>query len=169
MSKINIRSPYFLTYNDANITSAVMDLYIYTGASVTTMDEVMYSIETDAYKGVVSFEISQLIADYIDVAFDGDFSSNVVWVNYQVTKTITGVFPSTPETPVTLPVFDGMGYFEDGANPQLSDRVLQSNKTIYSYNGNIFNLPITKSLHQIISNQQNNIFYTTSHLHITIC
>ena len=65
-----------------------------------------------------------------------------MWVNYQITKTIAGGVPSTPETPVTLPVFDGMGYFEDGANPQLSDRVLQSNKTIYSYNGNIFNLPI---------------------------
>jgi len=141
MSKINTRSPYFLTYNDANITSAVLDLYIYTGVSVTTMEEVMYSIETDAYNGVVSFEISQLIADYIDVTFDGGFSSNVVWVNYQVTKTISNV-ASTPETPITRPVFDGMGYFEDGANPQLSDRVLQSNKTIYSYNGNIFNLPI---------------------------
>ncbi len=46
MSKINTRSPYFLTYNDANITSAVLDLYIYTGASVTTMDEVMYCFGT---------------------------------------------------------------------------------------------------------------------------
>ena len=142
MSKINIRSPYFVNIPDAFITSAVLDLYIYTGVSVATMDEVMYSIETDVYNGVVSFEISQLIADYVNIAFDGSFSSNVVWVNYQITKTIAGGVPSTPETPVTLPVFDGMGYFEDGANPQLSDRVLQSNKTIYSYNGNIFNLPI---------------------------
>ena len=141
MSKINIRSPYFVNIPDAFITSAVLDLYIYTGVSVATMDEVMYSIETDAYNGVVSFEISQLIADYIDVTFDGSFDSNVVWVNYQVTKTIANV-PSAAETPVTLPVFDGMGYFEDGANPQLSDRLLQSNNTIYAYDNNIFNLPI---------------------------
>ena len=143
MSKINIRSPYFVNIPDAFITSAVLDLYIYTGVSVATMDEVMYSIETDAYNGVVSFEISQLIADYIDVTFDGSFDSNVVWVNYQVTKTIANV-PSAAETPVTLPVFDGMGYFEDGANPQLSDRryITITNNTIYAYDNNIFNLPI---------------------------
>ena len=38
------------------------------------MEEVMYSIETDAYNGTVSFEISQLIADYIDITFNGSFA-----------------------------------------------------------------------------------------------
>lgn len=141
MAKINTRSPYFLTYVDADITSAVLDLYIYTGVSVDTMDEVMYSLETEAFNGSVSFEISQLISDHLEVAFNGSFGSNVVWLNYQVTKTIANV-PSAAETPVTLPVFDGYGYFEDGAKPQLSNRVLQSNDTIYAYDNNIFHLPI---------------------------
>jgi len=142
MSKINIRSPYYINLSDAFISSAVLDLYIYTGSSVSTMNEVMYSIETDAYNGTVSFEISQLIDDYIDVTFDGGFDSIVVWLNYQVTKTIANGTPNTPETPITLSVFDGYGYFEDGSNPQLSDRVLQSNDTIYTYDNNIFHLPI---------------------------
>ena len=141
MAKINTRSPYFLTYVDEDITSAVLDLYIYTGNESLTMDSVMYSLETEAFNGSVSFEISQLISDHLEVTFNGNFGSNVVWLNYQVTKTI-GNTVSTAEDVVTLPVFNGYGYFEDGAKPQLSDRVLQSNKTIYSYDGNIFNLPI---------------------------
>ena len=64
-----------------------------------------------------------------------------MWLNYRVTKSILGEVGELQDVQ-TLPVFDGMGYFEDGANPQLSDRVLQSNKTIYSYNGNIFHLPV---------------------------
>ena len=141
MAKINTRSPYFLTYVDADITSAVLDLYIYTGVSVDTMDEVMYSLETEAFNGSVSFEISQLISDHLEVAFNGSFGSNVVWLNYRVTKSILGEVGELQDVQ-TLPVFDGYGYFEDGAKPQLSNRVLQSNDTIYAYDNNIFHLPV---------------------------
>ena len=141
MAKINTRSPYFLTYVDEDITSAVLDLYIYTGNESLTMDSVMYSLETEAFNGSVSFEISQLISDHLEVTFNGNFGSNVVWLNYQVTKTI-GNAVSTAEDVVTLPVFNGYGYFEDGAKPQLSSRVLQSNNTIYAYDNNVFRLAI---------------------------
>ena len=141
MAKINTRSPYFLTYVDADITSAVLDLYIYTGVSVDTMDEVMYSLDTEAFNGSVSFEISQLISDHLEVAFNGSFGSNVVWLNYRVTKSILGEVGELQDVQ-TLPVFDGYGYFEDGAKPQLSNRVLQSNDTIYAYDNNIFHLPV---------------------------
>ena len=141
MAKINTRSPYFLTYVDADITSAVLDLYIYTGVSVDTMDEVMYSLETEAFNGSVSFEISKLISDHLEVAFNGSFGSNVVWLNYRVTKSILGEVGELQDVQ-TLPVFDGYGYFEDGAKPQLSNRVLQSNDTIYAYDNNIFHLPV---------------------------
>ena len=141
MAKIKTRSPYFLTYVDEDITSAVLDLYIYTGNESLTMDSVMYSLETEAFNGSVSFEISQLISDHLEVTFNGNFGSNVVWLNYQVTKTI-GNAVSTAEDVVTLPVFNGYGYFEDGAKPQLSSRVLQSNNTIYAYDNNVFRLAI---------------------------
>ena len=43
--KINIRSPYFITVSTTDVTSAVLDLYIYTGTRVATMDSITYSLE----------------------------------------------------------------------------------------------------------------------------
>ena len=86
MTKINTRSPYFINITTANITSAVLDLYIYTGTQVATMDSITYSVESDAYNGYVSFEVSQLISDYLDVTYNGVNASQVAWVNYQVTE-----------------------------------------------------------------------------------
>ena len=51
-------------------------------------------------------------------------------VDYQVTKTLTNN-TSTVETAVLgLRAFDGYGYFEEGANPQLVQGLLISNKII---------------------------------------
>ena len=141
MSKINIRSPYFISVTTTNVTSAVLDLYIYTGTQVATITTPTYSLDVDAYKGRVDFEISQLIADYLDVSFDGVLDSQVVWVNYQVTEYISEV-AQTPNAIVQTVAFDGYGNFEDGINPQLSDRLLQSNTTEYVYDANYFYIPI---------------------------
>lgn len=141
MAKINIRSPYFITVSTTDVTSAVLDLYIYTGTRVATMDAITYSLESDAYNGKVIFEISQLIGDYLDVNFDGYFDSQVVWVNYQITESISDVV-QTPNAVEQSVAFDGYGFFENGSNPQLSDRLLQSNTTMYVYDANYFYVPI---------------------------
>jgi hypothetical protein len=141
MSKINIRSPYFITVDTNDTTSAVLDLYIYTGTRVATMDAITYSLESDAYNGKVVFEISQLIGDYLDVNFNGVNESQVLWVNYQITESINSV-AQTPNAVVQSVAFDGYGFFDDGANPQLSDRVLQSNSKIITLNGESWYIPI---------------------------
>ena len=141
MAKINIRSPYFITVSETDLTSAVLELYVYTGTQVATITTATYTVSSDAYNDSVTFEVSQLISDYLDITFDGSFDSQVVWVNYRVTKYINEI-AQTPDAIVQLSAFDGYGYFEDGANPQLTDRLLQSNTTIYSYNNNYFYVPI---------------------------
>ena len=129
MSKINTRSPYFINITTPNITSAVLELYIYTGTQVATMDSITYSLESDAYNGYVSFEVSQLISDYLDITYGGVSTSQVAWVNYQVTETISDV-AQTPSAIVKTVAFNGYGYFEDEVNPQLSYKLLQSNDKI---------------------------------------
>jgi len=141
MAKINIRSPYFITISETDLTSASLVLYIYTGTQSATMDGTTYTVNSDAYSASVTFEISQLVSDYLDITFDGSFDSQVVWVNYQVTRFVLDI-AQTPDSVVQLTAFDGYGYFEDGSNPQLTDRLLQSNTTIYSYNNNYFYIPI---------------------------
>lgn len=141
MSKINIRSPYFITVAETDLTSAILELYIYTGTQVATMDSITYTLESDAISAVVTFEISQLISDYLDTTFDGVFDSQVVWVNYQLTHFILDS-AQTPEAVVQLTAFDGYGYFEDLVNPQLSDRLLQTNTTVYVYDNNYFYIAV---------------------------
>ena len=141
MAKINTRSPYFINITTLNTTSAILDIYIYTGAKKSTIATKTYSLESDAYNGLVQFEISHLISDYLDATYDGSYNSGAIWVNYQVTEIISNV-TQTPSAVVTLMAFEGYGYFEDGAKPQLSNRVLQSNDTIYAYDNNIFHLPV---------------------------
>ena len=141
MSKINTRSPYFINITTPNITSAVLELYIYTGTQVATMDSITYSLESDAYNGYVSFEVSQLISDYLDITYGGVSTSQVAWVNYQVTETISDV-AQTPSAIVKTVAFDGYGYFEDEVNPQLSDKLLQSNDKIVIQDNNSFYIPV---------------------------
>ena len=140
-TKINIRSPYFINVTTANITRAKLDLYIYSGTQVATMDEITYSFDLDAYDDKVSFEISSQVSDYIDILFDGSYDSQVVWVNYQVTEYISDV-AQTANAVVQLQAFDGYGYFEEGVNPELSTGLLQSNNTMYVYDANYFYIPI---------------------------
>ena len=140
MSKINTRSPYFINITTPNVTSAVLELYIYTGTQVATMDSVTYSLESDAYNGYVSFEISQLISDYLDVTYSGINTSQVAWVNYQVTEYINDI-PVVKDV-VQSVAFDGYGYFEDEVNPQLSDKLLQSNDKIIILDNNSFYIPV---------------------------
>ena len=129
MSKINARSPYHINIAATNLTSCLLDLYIYTGTQTTDRGAIKYSINSTAYGEEVTFEISELVRDYIDTTFDGTYTSDVVWVDYQTTKYISTV-AQTPDTIIQLEGFDGYGYFEDGVNPQLNDTVLLSNEII---------------------------------------
>jgi hypothetical protein len=141
MSKINTRSPYFISVTTTSITRAILDIYIYTGTQVATMDATTYSLDVDAYDSRVDFEISQLISDYLDITFNGSFDSQVVWVNYQLTEYISDVI-QTPNAVVQCVAFDGYGYFEEGVNPQLSDKLLQTNTKIFVAENNSFYIPI---------------------------
>ena len=66
MAKINVRSPYFINVSASNLTSAKLELYIYTGtASSSWGGSVTYSLTSTAYNAKVSFEVSELIRDYL--------------------------------------------------------------------------------------------------------
>jgi len=130
MSKINIRSPYFVNVTDYNLTSATLYLFVYTGTQGSGTTPV-YTLNSTAYNDEVTFEISELVRDYLDITFNGTYDSQVVWVDYQIVKFISGT-PDPISLRVELEGFDGYGYFEDGANPQNESIALQSNNIIYT-------------------------------------
>ncbi len=131
MSKINVRSPYYVsTGTVTNLTSCTLDLYIYEGnQGLDRPSNPTYTIESTAVLNKSVFEISELVRDYFTNYFSGQYSSVNLWVDYQLTEFISGV-AQTPQTEVQLTAFYGYGYFEEGANPQNADTVLQTNRSI---------------------------------------
>ena len=141
---INLRSPYHITVTDANLTSCLIELYVYTGTQTADRGVAKYTLETIAYNNTVTFEISELVRDYLDITFDGTYTSQTVWVDYQITKYILES-PTTPNEIVKLIGFDGYGYFEDGVNPQLDNALLQSNTIDYVLSGQPYVVPVNSN------------------------
>jgi hypothetical protein len=135
-TKINVRSPFYIKkLRSSGVTTQTLDLKIWTGAITPIPGTVNYSLT----KGVTevpgsggsfiysTFEIAELVRDYINIAFDGDYTSYCVWVN-DGTDTYLAV--------------DGYGYYEDGINPELSRTKLISNKVIWRPYGENIRIPV---------------------------
>ncbi len=145
-TKINVRSPFYIKAEPASgtLTSAQMELYIYTGAKLTTptSSELRYTITKTPIdsNNYVVFEISELVRDYLDIEFDGEYDSQCVWV--RPTLTLTKTSGSETPTPVDYIAFDGYGYFHEGTNPELSRGLLLSNNTIFRLNDSNVRIPV---------------------------
>lgn len=146
MSKINVRSPYFITDNSVNgssaLASAKLFIRIYEGnasTSVTTTPN--YTISSTAIDGSVTFEVSELARDYIENNFDGTYTGSAKWFNYNIQRTYEDSTTDTTSQQ-NLAIFDGYGYFEEGANPQNESTVLQSNDLIYTNDFANISIPI---------------------------
>ena len=147
MSKINVRSPYLIYDNStaygAALATVDLNLWIYTGNSSTSMPsvDVTYTLSSAAINGEVTFDISEIVRDYIENSFDGEYDSDNVWVNWSKRLTyVNGFVGNTSQQ--TLVAFDGYGYFEEGANPQNDSIVLQSNESIYTNDYSRVTIPI---------------------------
>ena len=131
MSKINVRSPYYITTGTVtNLTSTQLELYIYQGTQTTDRPTTRtYLLNSFAVDEVCTFEIAELVRDYFTNVFDGDYSTDIFWVDYRTTQFIQGAAQTTSGY-TQLKAFFGYGLFEDGANPTNSQAVLQSNTKI---------------------------------------
>ena len=142
---INLRSPYFTGTAQLNASYAILDLYIWTG-SYNASSPIIYSLK----KSVVGtgteifFELSELIRDYIDITFDGNYNGQALW--FQVVQNVFNASSTTPiftSTPVTQLALDGYWYFEEAqtATPSL----LISNRELFVLEDNTFRVPIYAS------------------------
>tara|TARA_R110000744_G_scaffold34955_1_gene81190 strand:- start:357 stop:1535 length:1179 start_codon:yes stop_codon:yes gene_type:complete len=147
-TQINLRSPYYIKVSQTGLTSVTLSLYIYTGTFTANgsvaAGTLRYSITkkplgTNAF---VVYEVSELIRDYLEIEFDGSYDSDVVWINAIPTSNGTGSVNVTPDNTNGFVGLDGYGYFEQGANPALSTTLLQSNRTIFALDDNLFRVPV---------------------------
>ena len=134
-TKINVRSPYYVKASNASLASATLSLYIYTGTFTTDKGAAKYTITKNeiSSNNYIVFEIAELVRDYLDIEFDGEYDSQTVWVeaDIEMFDAINGGGSSLGTTSTDYIAFDGYGYFEDAINPELSRTYLQSNNTIF--------------------------------------
>ena len=137
-SKINIRSPYYVKVSNGSLASATMELFIYTGIFTTDKGTAKYTITKNEIgtNNYVVFEIAELVRDYLDIEFNGEYDSQTVWVeaDIELFSGINGGGSSLGTTSTDYIAFDGFGYFEEGINAELSRTYLQSNKEIFRPN-----------------------------------
>lgn len=128
----------------ATISNATLYLWIYTGTLGSKPAEPSYVLYKEVKTGsdVITFEIAELVKDYIDVSFTGDYSNitETVWVEYTMDKVFDDT--STDTTSDKFIAIDGYGYFEDGLNPEFEKGALIDNSKIYNYTGENIYLPI---------------------------
>jgi hypothetical protein len=167
MSKINARSPYYITIGVnptvANLTQVDMELYVYTGTQDNGSNNTrtnLFSLTSFAISNVVTFEISEIVRDYILNTFDGDYATANVWVDYRTTSYIQGS-AQTPTAYTQLTGFDGYGFFEDGANPQNDSGLLQSNTKVVKLDDAPAVIPIdTSTTTQVTYELNGELVYT---------
>lgn len=119
----------------ANIVNATLNLWIYTGdfgsKDEANPDYIIYK-EKKVNEDIIVFEIGELVRDYTEVLFSGDYTSiqQSAWAEWQMIRTYDD--DTVDDTLVGSAIaFNGYGYFEDEINPQLSSDILISNTNIY--------------------------------------
>ena len=151
MSKINVRSPYFVNLQGTTLLSATIEIRIYEGVAETSWQgNPQYTLTSTVVNKNINFEISELIKDYIPAAFDGGYSqgstggltrATTTLVDYRISEVLTTGALSPVDT-LGLRAFYGYGFFEEGANPQLLQGYLQSNTTILKSDDDALRVPV---------------------------
>lgn len=146
-TKINVRSPFYIKVSNASLASATLELYIYTGTLTTDKPaSAQYTITKNeiSSNNYVVFEIAELVRDYLDIEFDGEYDSQTVWVesDIELFDAINGGGSSLGTSNTDYIAFDGYGYFEEGINPELSRTYLQSNNKIFRLDDQNVRVPV---------------------------
>ena len=149
---INTRSPFYIKVYHASLATAALDLYIYEGAGDSTPDpeDLKYTIVKSELEGnnYVVFEISELVRDYIQIKYDGEYDSYVVLVNPIITafdendNTLSSLTVTPSDYYNQFIATEGYGYFEQGINPDFDEGLMMSPATIYRVNDRSVNIPV---------------------------
>tara|TARA_R100000734_G_scaffold12595_1_gene9346 strand:- start:7478 stop:8647 length:1170 start_codon:yes stop_codon:yes gene_type:complete len=149
-----------------SLKSAKLEIYISESGTRPQTPQYTLSKTKLSNEDTINFEISELIKDYIDVNFDGNYSTASFnrFVETDLTRTfsytVNGVERTTEDaTPIARKfiAFRGYGQMEDintylnapyygeNINPTLSKDVLISNKIIYHKKGEDLHIPFFTS------------------------
>ena len=149
MGIINTRSPHFLSVSNADLATATLDVEIYTGDETTGYSGTpQYNLSKKIILNTtkISFEISELIRDYLDLSFNGDYDGfaeqSCKWVRTTLTA-FDGNGVQLSQTIDTDLAFESYSYFEEGSNYSFEyEGFLMSNNEMIIKSGNQINIPV---------------------------
>ena len=144
---INTRSSRYVSTSITNTSYTTLDIYIWEGSKNATTTPV-YSLKKFSVNGnaFVSYEVSELIKDYINVSFNGDYNGQPVWY-----KSIVKAYNSSDTLLSTInygieSAFDSYSYFEENESFDITNEsLLMSNREMFVLADNIFRIPIHTS------------------------
>jgi len=118
----------------ANITDATLYLWVYTGTFGNKPANPNYVLSKTAKQGeeTIVFEIAELVKDYVEVTFTGDYNAitETAWAEWEIVQNYDDL---TTQTQIGEAIAaNGYGYFEDGINPILRKGALINNDIIYT-------------------------------------
>ena len=132
----------------ATLASATLKLWIYDGLINSYTGTPQYTITKTKLSGeeTILFEISELIKDYVQVSFTGNYDTAKLssWASWEIESTFSDTNGTKTKTKGTRLVTHGYGYFEDEINPQLTTPLQQSNTCIYWKKGEKVRIPLYK-------------------------
>ena len=158
---INLRSPYYTSITDASISYATLSISVWEG-DVTGAVTPQYNLKKFKIGSstTVLFEVSELIRDFIDVTFNGDYSGQAVWMETVIKAYNSSDVLINDDGETTLCV-DGYSYFQEPTFNITDSSVMISNKTIFSLADNLFRIPIYTSLAPTVIFFKDNIALST--------
>ena len=138
---LNLRSPIIINNADSETVYATLAISIWNGEDNATVTA-QYNIRKTASGLFLNFEISELVRDYLDITFDGNYNGQAVWVKW-VHKAFDDDNQIIFEQTSTQLAVDGYYYFEEAqtATPSL----LISNRELFVLEDNTFRVPIYAS------------------------
>ena len=150
MAIINTRSPYFISAATVGLAYATLDIEIYIGDRDTGYTgATQYSLRKQIVltQTKVSFEVSELIRDYLDIQFGGFyFAADEYYTCKWVRKTLTsfdGNGIQLSQSITTDLALDGYSYFEEGSNYSYTGKnVLMTNREVFALDDNIYRIPV---------------------------
>ena len=141
MANILVRSPRFETFTmSASSNSIKLELYI-GGVLRYTI------IKNSAPSSVVTFEIAELIRDYITQTFDGNYTTSTASTASSNVKQYTGqdgTGNQSSPTAIDHIAFNGYGTFMQGSNPTISSPLWMVSKDVIK-NGYYVYYPLNTS------------------------
>ncbi len=138
---LNLRSPIIINSSVNGTAYATLAISIWNGEGNATVTA-QYNIRKSASGAFLNFEISELVRDYLDITFDGNYNGQAVWVKW-VHKAFDDDNQIIFEQTSTQLAVDGYYYFEEAqtATPSL----LISNRELFVLEDNTFRVPIYAS------------------------